>query len=161
MPTISGNLKDFGLGAMAQFHPEIVFTPSGPATRPTTLLVTQPIVAIPSAGSGWFSVELVSTANIRPARWYEVAVQWLNSSGGYVRKDYLDWKLFVPPAGGDIGELLAVPTNPVNVYVNETSPLNPAAGTWWLKPSTGDLFEWTGPTPESGYDGYGVGGYGE
>lgn len=142
MAFVTGKLNDFGLDTLTAFHPEIVFTPSGPAIGPTVLFATRPIVAIPAA-DGTFSVDLSPTEDIRPDRWYAISIRWLDSAGGYIAVDFPDWQLRVPPAGGTLSDILNVPANPAQVWVFETPPANPTPGTWWLNPTTGDLNEWS------------------
>jgi hypothetical protein len=145
LATVTGILTDFLNVPLAAFSPEIWFTPSGPAisnAANTALFSTKPIVVIPAA-DGTFTVNLQSTDFLQPSVWYMVSVRWLDSVGGYVGIDFIDWQLFVPTAGGAIGGIIAAPSNPAQVWVGETPPANPTPGTWWLIPSTSDLFEWS------------------
>lgn len=151
MATVTGRLNDFGLEALAAFSPEIVFTPSGPAVGGNVLYASRPIVCIP-ASNGDFTVELAATEGLHPAQHYTIAVQWLNSAGGYISKDFIDWELSVPEAGGVFADLVAAPANPAQVWVGLTAPANPTPGTWWLESNpaditdplnTGNLYEWS------------------
>jgi len=137
MATVTGTLWDFGLASIAQYMPQIIFTPSGPATTETKLFATRPIVVTPAVG-GAFSVDLKSTDDVQPAVWYRATVRWLDSAGEYVSQDSPDFKLFVPAAGGAIGSLLRdVIPFPSEVWVGETD--NPDYG-FWFQPSTNILW---------------------
>jgi hypothetical protein len=140
LATVTGTLTDFGLAALAAYSPQLIFTPSGPAINTTSLLGTRPITVTPAA-DGTFTVTLATTEDMQPATWYTISAQWLNSTGGYIGRDFPEWQLFVPTAGGNITALLSIPTNPAQVWVNPVAPANPTPGTWWLNPLTADLFE--------------------
>lgn len=142
MPTVTGTLSDFGLAALAPYSPELVFTPSNPAVNATNILGTRPIRVTPTA-TGTFTVVLASTDDMRPATWYTISAQWLDPNGGYVGKDFADWQLRVPVAGGALVDLLGIPANPAQAWVDEIAPANPTPGLWWLTPSTADLKEWS------------------
>lgn len=142
MAIVTGKLTDFGLALLTPYAPELVFVPSGPAVIAGALLATKPVVVIPAA-DGSFTVNLQPTDATQTVFWYTLTVEWLNSSGGYVGKDFPDWKLFVPTSGGTIGDLVTAPANPAMVWIGESEPPNPSVGTWWLIPSTGDLKEWS------------------
>jgi len=141
MPTVTGTLKDFGLASISDRQPQIIFTPSGPAFSGSNILATTPIVATPD-GSGAFSVTLTSSATLRPATWYAVRIEWLDSASNFMGVDIVD-RLDVPPAGGAIGDLASIDFNPTSVYASPTAPSSPAVATWWLNTTTGDLFEWS------------------
>lgn len=142
MALVTGTLRDFGLQSLAEYSPQVIFTPSSPAIGGPYLLATEPVVAIPLIG-GQFEANLIPTIDLRPDCWYTISIQWLNLDGDYIRKDFLDWKLRIPSAlGGEISDLLAAPPNPSQAWVGESPPDNPAPGTWWLNPTTGELKEW-------------------
>lgn len=141
MATVTGTLKDFNLGALAAFMPVITFRPSGPGVTPTSLLASKPVRVTP-ATDGSFTVNLAPTDDVRPARWYEITIEW-QSAGVPTQYDFADWKLTVPAAGGNIADLVAAPTTPSFAWIAETPPPNPTPDTWWLIPSTGELKEWS------------------
>lgn len=140
--TITGNLTDFSETKMNDYQPRITFSPSGPAMNGQQMLVTRPIVVTPNSAGG-FQVSLAPNENYSPATTYKVRVDWLDSGGNCVFSDHMPWDLVVPTTGGDIGDLLKVPANPASVWISETPPPRPTPGTWWLVPSTGNLYEWS------------------
>jgi hypothetical protein len=143
MATVTGALSDFGVQPFPQLQPRLIFTPSGPAVSGTRLFATKPIIVNVAAASGAFTVELQSTDGVRPAVHYKVTIDWLDPSGNYVSADPLEWKIFVPAAGGTIPDLIATPANPMLFWVGEDPPVNPAPGQYWLKPSSGDIQKWS------------------
>lgn len=151
MATVTGTLADFGLESLAQFAPEITFTPSGPAVFAPYLMASKPISVIP-APDGTFSVDLFESFFGHPATWYTIKITWLNGANVPVGFDPIDWKLMVPEGGGALVDLLEVPSNPAQVWVGPPDPndpsqplglTNPTSGTWWLNPNTGDIYEWS------------------
>lgn len=142
MATVTGELATFGFSSLQPYSPEIVFTPSGPTTTALKVRASKPVVVVPEMDQT-FSVELTSTDTMRPAAWYTLSIRWLDSGGNFVSVDYPDWKLFVPSAGGDLATLLDVPANPAQVWVGVDPPSGATSGTWWLNPTTGDLYEWS------------------
>lgn len=152
MPTVTGFLQDFGENLLSDYSPELHFLPSGPAVGNVTLYATKPIVVIPNPVNGRFEVDLVQTTDLNPDRWFVIAIAWLDSvTGGYIGKDFLDWKLRVPPEGGQLADLMEAPSNPGRAWVGLTPPPNPTPYTWWLHSNpdnildpenTGDLYEW-------------------
>jgi hypothetical protein len=151
MALVTGSLKDFALAPMSDRTPQITFSPSAPAAKDGLLLATRPVSVYPT-GSGSFSVDLQPTDELMPVTWYTVRISWLESEGGYVAVDFVDWKLFVPQEGGAIGDLIDAPVNPALVYISLTPPTNALPGTWWLESNpnnindpanTGILYEWS------------------
>ena len=142
MPLVYGNLRTFGLQSLDGFFPEIYFIPSEPAVAGSELFATKRVKAVYAAGGG-FEVELQSTENATPAFFYRIRIEWLNGAGIATGLDLPDWKLYVPVGGGILADLVAAPSNPGQVWVGENPPNPPVTpGTWWLIPSTGDLYEW-------------------
>ena len=144
MALVTGNLGTFGLTSVILRAPRILFVPSGPATAGSYLFASRPVEAvIANDGSGAFTVNLMPTTEIRPAAWYTIRIEWLESASNYVGADFPEWKVFVPNEGGVIGDLIATPWNPTLVWWGESEPLNkPAYSSLWLNPSTGTLKVW-------------------
>lgn len=152
MSVVTGWLRDFGLASLDQSSPTIEFIPSGPAVRsPDNLFATRAVSVTPDQ-YGQFSVDLVSTDDLRPAAWYSVHITWLDAAAGMPDVDFIDWKLFVPLGGGTIADLFEAPSNPAHVWVSPPDPANPVMplglasptpGTWWLNTDTDDIKEWT------------------
>lgn len=143
MPLVNGTLTDFGLDPMAGHAPRITFRPAAPGFNGLTVLATKAVDVTPAA-NGFFEVDLVSTDEIQPATHYVVQLHWTDTEP--TRKDRVDtlpWKLFVPVSGGALGDLLAVPANPAQVWVGTEPPADPEPGTWWYDPETGELTEWS------------------
>lgn len=143
MATVTGALSDFGINPFPELQPRLIFTPSGPGVSATRLFATKPIIVDVASGSGSFTVNLQPTDGVRPAVYYKVTIEWLDPAGNYVSADFLEWKIFVPSAGGELYDLIQAPVNPLLFYVGETAPLYPVPGQYWLKPSTGDIKKWS------------------
>jgi hypothetical protein len=149
MAIVSGVLSDFGRGALANssydLHPEIWFIPSGNATKtPASLIATRPIIVTPTISTGAFTADLEPTDGLRPEVWFTIVIQWLDSAGNYVSKDFVPWKLYVPAAGGAISDLIGAPWNPVLAWWGSDAPLGePVVNTLWLDPDTGELSIWS------------------
>lgn len=141
MAKVTGALTDFGLQPFPELQPRLIFTPSGPGVSGARLFATKPMIVTP-AGSGSFTVELQPTANLRPALWYTITIEWLDPAGNYISSDHLSWKLFVPSGGGELSDLIETPANPSLVWVGPTPPLNLQPGQKWLNSITGTLSEW-------------------
>lgn len=139
---VTGTLADFGLNSMLTDAATITFTPSGPTIRGMFLLATRPITVTPDV-LGAFTVQLATTAEMIPPRWFTITIKWLDSGGQYVNVDFPDWRLFVPFGGGAITDLLQLPPNPQMIWTSESEPLYPSVDMWWLKPSTGEIKEWS------------------
>lgn len=143
MATVTGALSDIGIEAFPELMPRLIFSPSGNATAATRLFATKPVIVPVNAGSGSFTVDLQPTTSMRPAVWYVVTIEWLDPAGNYVSVDFLEWKLFVPSAGGNFEDLIEAPANPMLFWIGETPPPSPTVGQLWLTPSTGDLKNWS------------------
>ena len=141
MPTVTGNLSDFGLQSLAAYSPEVRFVPSSVAVEGPRLLATRPVVATPDA-RGFFAVTLASNEAMTPATWYELQIVWLEpgDGSGYAAADFPDLRLHVPITGGAIANLLRVPaTNALLVAFQPTEPDPWPVGLTWVNSVTGDL----------------------
>jgi len=143
MPLVNGTLTDFGLDPIAGLTPRLVFMPASPGVAGLNVLTTLPVEVTPAA-NGYFEVDLASTQTIAPATYYIVKITWIDAAQNRRhRSELLPWKLFVPPEGGALGDLLRVPSNPALTFTGTEAPYNPAVGSWWLDPTTGDLSEFS------------------
>lgn len=148
MPLVFGSLTDFGLDALTGHAPRLTFRAASPGVAGLNILSTIAVEAVPAL-NGYFEVDLATTQAIAPATYYMVQIHWTEIDP--TRKDKVEtlpWRLFVPPEGGALGDLLRVPANPALVFTGTEAPYNPSLGTWWLDPETGDLAEYN----ESGWD---------
>lgn len=146
MPVITGFLDDITGTPLFAFSPRIKFQPSGPSVTGPTLWTTKPVYVTPAA-NGSFTVNLIATDVMQPAVWYVVSVEWLDPAGNYISADYLTWKLYLPSAGGNIGDLLVTPWNPTLAWYGPTGseyPTGmPVASTLTLNTTTGALYQWS------------------
>lgn len=149
MPKVIGRLTDFGLDAMVGQDPRLVFRHSTPGVSGASVLASRPVI-VQTEGNGVFEVELVDSSRVSPAGWYQVTLEWRDDETRQRRQDVLPFRLYVPAAGGQIGDLLRVPSNPAMVWTGPTPPPNPSPGLWWLYDGpdtdtlkTGDLMEWS------------------
>lgn len=141
MALVTGTLIDFGLEPMDGYAPEIVFHPSTPGLSGIAILASKPVEVTPAA-NGYFEVDLTPTAEVSPPMQYTIQLRWLELPTRKVRSEILPWKLEVPEAGGFLADLLRVPSNPALAWTGEEPPANPTPGSWWLKPSSGELYEY-------------------
>lgn len=154
MPLVRGNVATFGLESLSLVGMELTFTPSGPGViEPRYLLVSKPVrVSVAVDGSGAFSANLAPTTTTHPLRWYTIRADWPESSWNFPGVDFIDWKLFVPPEGGDFADLIEHPSNPQLAWVGlDGPPALPTPGSLWLGDNpdnvadpmnTGDLYQW-------------------
>lgn len=148
MPIVTGKLTDFGLDAMRENMPRVIFTYTNPAGRPqpgiakSAVLASHPVIANP-AYNGYFEAELVDSSTISPAGYYTVSLEWRDDATRVYRREDLPGKLYVPAAGGILADLLRIPSNPALVWQGAEQPGNPSPGSWWLQPN-GDLAEYSG-----------------
>lgn len=138
MATVTGNLEDFSLSNLTPFSPSLVFIPSRPAITTTNHLLVSKEIAATVTPTGSFTVDLTPTADIRPDTFYGLRMEWLDSVGGFVQKDFPDFQLRVPPEGGVLNDLLGDLSNFLDVWVDETD--NPTFA-FWYQPSTGLLWK--------------------
>jgi hypothetical protein len=132
MPVVSGALTDFQIGALGT-GAILTFTPSGVGIGSARLYATRPNIAVPDTITGLWSIALASTDGMLNTTWYTISIQWLDSTGNYIGKDFLDAKLFVPSAGGTISDLLVFSYGGGQVWVGETDNPNYR---FWYQPST-------------------------
>lgn len=138
MPSVSGWLRDFGLDALLPSSPILLFCPSGPGiTSDGSVLSSTPIKATLGAG-GNFVVSLASNDDVTPETWYTLRIAHFDAWGNYQHMDFPEWKIHVPAAGGNIGDLIQGPWYPASIWVGDTPPPGPFFwNTYWL---------YTGPT---------------
>lgn len=144
MPLVNGTLADFGFDPLTINSPVLQFKASTAGVSGMNLLASsKPVQTVPES-NGFFEVELASTEEILPGGiFYLVTIQYREDSTRNVKRELLPWKLFVPPEGGYLADLLMVPSNPAHVWTGTTPPEDPQPGMWWLNPETGDLMEWS------------------
>lgn len=148
MPTVTGTLTDIGLAPLVGLEVRLRFTPSAPAVGIDGHVFASAPVDVTPASDGSFSVVLASTDGLLPVgtHWL-VQVQFRQSTTdtvGFTASDFLPFKLFVPNAGGNLGDLIGEAAPFPLVYVDESVP-NEDQKTAMLQfnPVTGDLFERT------------------
>ncbi|MEV7606125.1 hypothetical protein AB0N65_11860 [Paenarthrobacter sp. NPDC089322] len=152
MPNVTGNLTDVGGGHLAGKYPEIHFTLNAPNAKAGVMLPTEPKTVVPES-DGSFTVNLQSTTDMHDLAWYTISIQWLDAAGNYVKADFPDWKLQVPPGGGSFSNLFGQPpTNTRMVFVSLSEPPYSGPFLQWLKSdptdmtnplNTGILHEWS------------------
>lgn len=152
MAIVTFKLNDFGFNKVQQ-QPRVIFTPSGAGVIASFLLTAKPVVVeVSPSDLETFSVDLAVTSWIRPERWYEIRIEWLDSAGGYIGLDMPGWKLHVPPEGGLLTDLIDVPMNPGLVWIGLAPPSSPPVPFgWWFEmnpddvndpANTANLYEW-------------------
>lgn len=169
MPKITGQLTDFGLDAMLGKDPIISFRFVSEG-RPTSGIAAANVLAnrevlVRPEYNGYFEGTLTSTEKISPAGYYLVSVHWRDELRQR-RSEQLPWRLYVPPAGGALADLLRVPSNPALVFTGPKAPANPSPGSWWLNPESAELLEygrdgWTYKANLRGVPGYAATGAAE
>lgn len=132
MARVTCQLTDFGYDPMTDTNPLVIFTHSTPGVAGTSLLSTKPLEITP-ARNGYAEVDLVPSAAIAPAGYYTVAMEWTARRPPRRRhREEFPGRLYVPAAGGVLGDLLRVPANPGLVFKGAEPPANPSPGSWWL-----------------------------
>lgn len=144
MPTVSGRLLDIGLAPLAGLNPVLEFRPSSAAVDSRSRVFPSRQVEVTPDPTGAFSVSLASTDELLPigAHW-KVRVKWLSATAdgrNFPPSDDLPFKLFVPPEGGDIADLIGEYVANDWVYQGPNAPLLTNKARWQLNTSTGDLF---------------------
>lgn len=121
MVAVTYTLTDFGLQTLTGKSPRVIFTPSGAGVKIEQLFPSTPIVSIPDA-SGHGVVDLEPTDGVVPSVWFTVSIEHLQPGGQYTHYDVLDYRLFVPYGGGEIGSLPDAPLSPSTVLVSLDPP---------------------------------------
>ena len=154
MATVTGNLKDIGGADMADRQGIVTFTlsqpnimASGGGLRPDNTKKVTP------GADGTFSTNLEPTTQMLADAWYNVKIEWVDTSGGLLAE--LQFQIRVPSGGGTLSELADLPNgggggaNPLIWWVGLTAP--PSKRYLWLHtdPSdnenpdnTGDVRQW-------------------
>jgi hypothetical protein len=151
MATVTGLVVDFTGQPHPELHPVLIFEPVVVASRDNAVFFRRRIRVTPDA-TGAFSIALIDSTTTHPMSGYRVSVVWLMAAGSDIPTlpDYFDNVLIVPPEGGDIADLLQLPTSSAMTFTGTVSPANPTPGTWWLyadpadpaDPLNGNLYEW-------------------
>jgi len=147
MSVVYGTLADFGLSLLTPYLPQIVFTPSTPATATggggvALLLASRPIVCLP-ANDGTFEQELYPNEGTSPETFYTVKIVWVNGDGIPVGTDFIDGHLIVPNEGGPInGGMLRQGLSPLGVWITSTDDIPPEGepGDFQWNTTTQDIF---------------------
>ena len=131
MAIVTGRLSDFGLQSLAQYSPTLKFVPSGPGVKGGRLFSSTPVEAVVSSSGSW-SVALEPTDGVVPEVWYSVQIEHLGAvTGEPTHFDLLNFRLYVPVGGGDIGGFPGVPMSPETVLVS-LDPPPPGYRGWYL-----------------------------
>ena len=141
MAIVTYALSAFDIQPFPDSQPRLKFVPSGNAINGTRLFATKPIYSTP-AGSGAGSVNLAPTDSVRPAIWYQIEIEWLDSEGNCRMVDHVPWQIFVPNAGGNLDDLIKVPANPMLFYAGPTLPPQyNVPGAYWWDTTTDDIWK--------------------
>jgi hypothetical protein len=144
-------LSDVVGGHLVGKYPEIIFTLNKANSKAGKMHPTEPAVVSPP-DSGVATVNLETTTDMMDDAWYTVAIRWLDAAGNYVKVDYPDWAIQVPPGGGSFSDLFGKPPSNMQMfYVSLSAPEDPRKWTWWLEDdptdpdnplNTGNLHQW-------------------
>lgn len=136
MATVTYTLTDFGLQALTNKAPRVLFRGSSAGVKAQRLFPSTPIVSIPDA-SGNGSVNLEPTDGMVPVVWYEVSIEHLLEGGSYTHFDILGYRLYVTEQGGPIGSMPGGPLSPNMVVVSLDPPPAGFKGWWLYSPAVG------------------------
>lgn len=147
MAVVTGSILDLTAQSMANREVEIIFQLNAPNTYSVgsstgRIIPTEPAVIEP-ASDGSFSVNLAVTDSMVNVGWYNMQVRWLSAEHGSGLIDFPEWRLQVPSAGGNFGELVTGPdgtaggSNGRIVWVSQTAPENPRKFMLWLEQEPG------------------------
>lgn len=112
--------------------PEATFTPSEPEiTIDGTVISTYPVKFKPDS-AGNVTANLLTTDGVAEHGFhYKLQVRWSNPAGyqtaGFTTVDFPDWKIRVPPAGGNLADLIDRPHLPARdeaLWVGPSAPPN-------------------------------------
>ncbi|PRB14457.1 hypothetical protein [Microbacterium sp. MYb62] len=157
MALVTFKLNTYAMAKMTGYFPRLRFQPTTVSTLTgggnSYLFPTQSISVVIAADNESCSANLAPSSWTRPNVLYRLIIEWLDAAGNFSYQDVLPWLLFVPPAGGTLDELLALPSNPYQAYIGDvppnewTPPIPTIPGTWWLdsdpeSPTFGHLHEW-------------------
>ena len=134
----TGRLTDFGEAPFPGARPRLWVAPMQDAFGPVggVLASRQILISVPS--SGYFSVDLIATADLQPQTKYSLRCEWLDTNG--VVRGWSQWDFYAAIGGGpiaDMGEVIIT-----RVWYGETPPPVQRAGIYWVNPITGDIREW-------------------
>lgn len=150
MSDVSGNIRDTGGISMVGKQVELVFTLNRPNVVAAgfaagRLQPTSSVKVTPDALGDW-TVTLSDTTTMFDDAWYTLQIRWINGEYGPV--DFPDWRIVVPPGGGQLQDLIVGAgstgpggggSNPTLVWVSLTAPKNPKPFQLWLKNNPDDL----------------------
>jgi hypothetical protein len=142
MATVTGTLADFGRANLIDLSPELLFYPEDTTTSGSYLLMAnKPVSAVIDIWGNW-TVSLEPTESMSPRRYYKLRIRCRDVSGGFVYADFPDWKLYVPPAGGNIAALLDTPLDTGWVWVIDggSDPAAARSGDLLFDSSTDNLY---------------------
>ncbi len=108
--TYTGKLTDYGGAPFPGARPSLYVTPVEAGFTNTGVLARKRI-PVTVASNGNFSVQLESSAAVKPEAIYVLTCVWLNTDGGAAESS--EWARFrAAVGGGNIGELAQTPSTP-------------------------------------------------
>lgn len=145
MTDLSGSLIDVGADSLMGRHPRLVFKPSEPfVTLDGFLVATAERFVTPDDTTGSWVTALIPNEGGRPHFYYSMSIEWLDPTMGMSRKDFPQWRLYMPNRDCNITELLGLPANPLQAWVDSSTPPNsPVAGAGWMD-ENGLYYEYEG-----------------
>ena len=140
MATVNGNLRTFFKSDLTGRAPFIRFIPSGVRVKNNAVFAGAHKDVPVEADSGYFSLDLEETVG---DDYYTIQLWYLDSAASYISVDYPDFKLYVPAAGGEIGDLIDTPLVAGEVWISPggSEPPGSKSGDLLFDPITNDLFQ--------------------
>lgn len=111
MALLTFSARTYGLTAFPPGEKlKVGFFPSGAGFTTVSAFPQRPVWVEPDA-TGFVSVDLAPTTELRPEVWYEVRFEWFNwdpqkNEWVTVERSTIDGRLRLPPTGGTLGDLL-------------------------------------------------------
>lgn len=136
----TGRLADFGEAPFPGATPQLWVAPYEDALGPGGFVLASRRIPVPVPSSGYFSVNLVPSADLRPETRYSLRCEWLDASG--IVRGYAQWDFTAAIGGGPISDMGDLDIT--RVWYDTAPPPIDRAGIYWINPATGDIREWVG-----------------
>ncbi|KKX97746.1 hypothetical protein [Microbacterium sp. Ag1] len=146
MALVTFKLNDFGIASMANLAPRAYLIPDGPAVIVTSdvdyLLSSRRVRMTLGSDGVTFSASVFPTSWTQPVTHMRLLIEWLNTDGVPVGRDFPEWRFFIPVSDVNLSDLIDVPESAFLAWLGPTPQPDPIPGSWWLDSTNGDLAEW-------------------
>lgn len=140
MAIVTGSLRTFFKSDLSGRAPFVRFIPSRVRAQ-NNLVFSSAHKDVPAEdATGYFSFDLEETVG---GSYYTMQLWYLDAAANYISVDYPDFKVYVPAAGGEIGDLLDTPLVAGEVWISPggSEPPGSKSDDLLFDPTTNDLFQ--------------------